>query len=33
MSFLLTGRLLNPGIIPDTPEGRALMEQIIAAAK
>ena len=29
----LTRRLLKPGIIPDNPEGHALMEQIVAAAK
>lgn len=29
----LTRRLVKPGIIPDTPEGRALVEQIIAAAR
>ncbi len=28
----LTRRLLKPGIIPDTPEGRALVEQIVALA-
>jgi uncharacterized Ntn-hydrolase superfamily protein len=28
----LTRRLLKPGIIPDTPEGRALVERIVAAA-
>jgi uncharacterized Ntn-hydrolase superfamily protein len=28
----LTRRLLNPGIIPDTPEGHALVERIVAAA-
>ena len=28
----LTRRLLKPGIIPDTPEGQALVEQIVAAA-
>ena len=28
----LTRRLLKPGIIPDTPEGRVLVEQIVAAA-
>jgi uncharacterized Ntn-hydrolase superfamily protein len=29
----LTRRLVKPGIIPDTPEGHALMEQIVAAAR
>ena len=29
----LTRRLLKPGIIPDTPEGHALMEQIVAVAE
>lgn len=29
----LTRRLVKPGIIPDTSEGRALVEQIVAAAK
>ena len=28
----LTRRLLKPGIIPDTPEGRALVEAVVAAA-
>jgi len=28
----LTRRLLKPGIIPDTPEGQALVEKIVAAA-
>lgn len=28
----LTRRLLKPGIIPDTPEGKALVEAIVAAA-
>jgi len=28
----LTKRLVKPGIIPDTPEGRALVESIVAAA-
>ena len=28
----LTKRLLKPGIIPDTPEGRALVDAIVAAA-
>jgi uncharacterized Ntn-hydrolase superfamily protein len=28
----LTRRLLKPGIIPDTPEGQALVEQIVALA-
>jgi len=28
----LTNRLIKPGIIPNTPEGRALVEQIVAAA-
>jgi hypothetical protein len=28
----LTRRLLKPGIIPDSPEGRALLEEIVAAA-
>jgi len=28
----LTKRLVKPGIIPDTPEGHALMEQIVSAA-
>ncbi len=28
----LTKRLLKPGIIPDTPEGRALVEEIISVA-
>jgi uncharacterized Ntn-hydrolase superfamily protein len=28
----LTRRLLKPGIIPDTPEGQALVERIVAAA-
>jgi len=29
----LTTRLVKPGIIPDNPEGRALMEQIVAVAE
>ncbi len=29
----LTRRLLKPGIIPDTPEGQALVEQIVGAAQ
>jgi uncharacterized Ntn-hydrolase superfamily protein len=29
----LTRRLLKPGIIPDTPEGRALIEEIVAEAQ
>ena len=29
----LTRRLLKPGIIPDTPEGQALVERIVAAAE
>jgi len=29
----LTRRLIKPGIIPDTPEGHALMERIVAVAK
>ena len=29
----LTRRLVKPGIIPDTPEGHALMEQIVAVAE
>jgi len=28
----LTRRLIKPGIIPDTPEGQALVEEIVAAA-
>jgi hypothetical protein len=28
----LTRRLLKPGIIPDTPDGRALVDAITAAA-
>ena len=28
----LTRRLVKPGIIPDTPEGRALVEQIVSVA-
>jgi len=29
---MLTRRLVKPGIIPDTPEGHALVEQIVSAA-
>jgi tetratricopeptide (TPR) repeat protein len=29
----LTRRLIKPGIIPDNPEGHALMEQIVAVAE
>ena len=29
----LTKRLHEPGIIPDTPEGHALVEKIIAAGR
>jgi len=29
----LTRRLVKPGIVPDTPEGHALMEQIVAVAE
>ena len=32
MSWMLTRRLVKPGIIPDTPEGHALVEQIVSAA-